>query len=405
MPEPSSLFRHGDEIDPLGHCGALPHAATWDRCFSTMWEFILGFFSSFVALLILAGATKASDADKARKGGAAVGGASDDKKTPDAAGGNDTDFGPILGEVNPLEDEYWRVLGRLQREMPDARIARLWRVRNQGLRAYYEFHKGRLAAAATNGTGGGGSPHEVEVWHGTKNADPGVVYRDRYDGFMVQFAGPGLWGRGIYFAESSLFSDAYAYKPTASNATTKDAGSNNNDDRPGGAAPDEREMFLAKLLVGNAVTLKSDTTLLAPPPDPSKPGQRYHTVKGYCHVKDTEIFSNVYAVYENGRAYPQYLLRYYKGDLDRNRTPFDTLAEAKEAGALWQFLDNNGWANYRQAHQAALEAARLAGNRTVQVQTEQWSYEVDLQDMAQVNQGHANHKRRQVRRLAFPSAP
>jgi Poly(ADP-ribose) polymerase catalytic domain/WWE domain len=301
----------------------------------------------------------------------------------------DLNSGTILVEVNPLEDEYWRVLGRLQREMPDARISRLWRIRNEPLSLYYQFHKDRLTM---NGVA---NHNEVEVWHGTRTVDPGVVYRDRQDGFMVQFAGVGTWGRGIYFAEHSNFSDAYAHNPNANPATLED--------RPA-AAPDEREMFLAKLLVGNPVELvETDKTLVAPPHDPSsKPGQRYHTAKSTCTVLDTSLVSPAYVVYENGRAYPQYLVRYYKGALDRTRTPYETLAEAKEAGALWQFLDNNGWADYRQAHQAALEAARRNGNRTLQVRTEQWNYEVDLQSMVQTNLDHANHKRRQVRRLSIP---
>jgi Poly(ADP-ribose) polymerase catalytic domain/WWE domain len=300
----------------------------------------------------------------------------------------DPDSGTILVEVNPLEDEYWRVLGRLQREMPDARISRLWRIRNEPLRLYYQFHKDRLTI---NGVA---KPNEVEVWHGTRTLDPGVVYRDRQDGFMVQFAGVGTWGRGLYFAEHSNVSDEYSHQPSASPATLED--------RPV-AASDEREMFLATLLVGNAAELvKADTTLVAPPHDPSsKPRQRCHTVKGTRTVRGGCIASPVYVVYENGRAYPRYLVRYYKGEMDRTRTPFETLAEAKEAGALWQFLGNNGWADYRQAHQAALEAARRNGTRTLQVRTERWGYEVDVQSMVQTNLDHAKHKRRQVRRLSI----
>jgi hypothetical protein len=33
-------------------------------------------------------------------------------------------------------------------------------------------------------------------------------------------------------------------------------------------------------------------------------------------------------VYENGRAYPEYLVRYYKGPRDPERTPYESLKDA-----------------------------------------------------------------------------
>ena len=196
-------------------------------------------------------------------------------------------------------------------------------------------------------------------------------------------------------------------------------------------------MFLTKLLVGNAATVDQDNSLIVPPLlDPANPGQRYNTVTGKTGG------SPVYIVYENGRAYPSYLVRYYKGPHDKKRTPFETHDEAKDAmspsstspssvgsssneddpaldlpagdgGAMdgsanaqvrvtWEFYDNGGWAPYGDAHQSELEAAHSRGDWTFAFDTGHWSYEVNFRTMDQVNLDHPSHTRRKVRRIEVP---
>jgi hypothetical protein len=78
---------------------------------------------------------------------------------------------------------------------------------------------------------------------------------------------------------------------------------------------DDREMFLTKLLVGNEIWIDRKESpskkvecrsLIVPPTNPIT-GLRYDTVTGI--TRD----SRVWIVYENGRAYPEYLVRYYRG--------------------------------------------------------------------------------------------
>lgn len=45
-----------------------------------------------------------------------------------------------------------------------------------------------------------GDHGERDVWHGTSSLDPSVIYDDQQDGFMMQFAARGFWGRGLYYA-------------------------------------------------------------------------------------------------------------------------------------------------------------------------------------------------------------
>jgi hypothetical protein len=53
-----------------------------------------------------------------------------------------------------------------------------------------------------------------------------------------------------------------------------------------------------------------------PPTDPVS-GLKYNTVTGKTRN------SQVWIVYENGRAYPDYLIRYYIGQRDPMRTPYE----------------------------------------------------------------------------------
>ena len=93
----------------------------------------------------------------------------------------------ILVEVPATDEQYWDVVDRLRETMDDAHISKLWRIQNNSLWTYYSFHTERLAM---NGT----SSNEKWVFHGTRGLDPAVIYKDQHDGFMMQFASPGLWG-------------------------------------------------------------------------------------------------------------------------------------------------------------------------------------------------------------------
>ena len=337
-----------------------------------------------------------------------------------------------LVEVFPTKDEYWEVRGLLRKSMLDAHISHLWRVQNHSLWAYYSSHKDRWTLLGTD-------HKEERVWHGTSNVDPDVIYNDPQDGFIMQMAKYGWWGRGLYFALSSLYSHSYAYRPYGNfwQATYGD--------RPEGDVFEgevkkcsiaarhegevgEREMFLVKLLVGNVIEMPRDANLSIPPHVQGTRGPRFNTVTGKA-----DDGTQVYVVYENGRAYPEYLVRYYRGSRDDIRTPYETQAEARlalgdevmavdrsasatsdgsgagdapidvETGSAdavcWEFEDNHGWDRYSDEHQTRLEAAHQRGELKVLLVTDLWEYEVDLEAGVQTNVHHEDHTQRRVRRL------
>jgi hypothetical protein len=236
--------------------------------------------------------------------------------------------------------------------------------------------------------------------------------------------------RGIYFAEKSKYSDSYSYKTPEHRFSLQNPFASSTE-RPGYKAG-EKEMFLSKLVVGNEVHMDRDKgsreaaecrALTVPPINP-KTNMKYNTVTGNTGG------SRVWIVYENGRAYPDYLVRYYRGNRDPARTPFASKKEAMkdstsatsvpdgvsddvEVGlgrgvssvSNWAYEDNTGWCSYSAGHQAAIEdmyqafKADATSSSKIHIDTGEWTYEVDVDAMVQINILHPGRRERSVRRL------
>jgi hypothetical protein len=141
-------------------------------------------------------------------------------------------------------------------------------------------------------------------------------------------------------------------------------------------------------------------------------------------------FASLLVDAENGRAYPDYLVRYYRGKRDPKRTPYkskrqamkradvdemdaDTMETGQVGGVslnldvpfTWMYLDSGGWVPYSSCHQSILENKHQVFvndnsiSSKVQIQTDEWTYEVDVKQMVQTNMGHADSRTRNVRRV------
>ena len=270
----------------------------------------------------------------------------------------------------PIESpEYWEVHDKLRKQpadnplpqgqvdqlgpdssdrtgMQDAWISTLHRVQNPQLYTYFDFQHRRLADPVRR------TPDVLDGWHGTGAFDAANIYEDKQDGFMMQFASKGQFGKGLYFAEEPGYSHFYATQPTdpAAAPTTQ----------PNDLAPDERVFMLANVLMGEVVEMDRDSSqemraacnaLVAPPfqnapgvapraggqvarctRDPQGAGlnPKFNTVQGYtqCILSAECPRSKVWIVFENGRAYPKYVIRYYRGARDPTRTHFASAADA-----------------------------------------------------------------------------
>ena len=114
------------------------------------------------------------------------------------------------------------------------------------------------------------------LFHGTKVTHPHLIYEHPV-GFSTDFSGPGMWGKGLYFAVNSSYSNHYAFN----------------------LGNGEFCMFLAQVFIGYSDVRKSDPSITGPKP-------RFHSVQGVTNG------SQVHILYENGLAYPSYLITYSK---------------------------------------------------------------------------------------------
>ncbi len=130
---------------------------------------------------------------------------------------------------------------------------------------------------------GTAKPIVMSLFHGTRDTNPSAIYNGYYEGFDMQYARDGYWGKGMYFAANANYSHDYAHAE-------------------GGMS----HIFMAKVIVGNAFDygVKTNKSLKHPPLLPGDPVKRYDSVKGRTGGSD------VYIIYDGAQAYPMYLLSY-----------------------------------------------------------------------------------------------
>ena len=190
-----------------------------------------------------------------------------------------------LFDVAQGTPEWICVAQRFQHTMPQAPITSIQRIQNTWLWERYVQHKKRLH------TKNNGVVNEMELFHGTRNNDPKLIYESE-DGFDMRYSAQGMWGMANYFAVNASYSHNYAHVNTATG---------------------KREMFLVKVLTGESYKCASDRSLRMPPPkpitaDPNNQLQfgqmKYDTVTGETNG------SQVFMAYDNEKAYPAYLIQY-----------------------------------------------------------------------------------------------
>ena len=126
---------------------------------------------------------------------------------------------------------------------------------------------------------------EKQLFHGTGQNEPKCIYSDMV-GFDMRYSKPGMWGEANYFAVNSSYSDSgYSYKIPNSHS---------------------KQIFIAKVLIGDSVKVMPNNPSLTKPPTGQKNGKSFQ----YDSVNGETGGSIVYMIYENSRAYPEYLVTY-----------------------------------------------------------------------------------------------
>ena len=182
-------------------------------------------------------------------------------------------------ELNQNSPEFKTIYNRIKETVADFEISKIERIQNKHLWKVYQrqidFFKDK-----------GVSINETSLFHGTGITSPELIY-DGEIGFQTQFASAGMWGRGIYFAVNASYSKSgYTYR--------------HNDGT--------HSLLLAKVALGDFIQQPSNSSYVLPPEKPQSSG--HLTKVRYDSIKGNTDGSDIFIIYENGRAYPEYLITF-----------------------------------------------------------------------------------------------
>ena len=186
---------------------------------------------------------------------------------------------PITETANP--HEYHRVVNKLKETLPNIQIVKIERVQNPTIWRKYVSEKGFVKDMI------GKEPMELTLFHGTRTLDPSEVYQGEI-GFDMAHSSDGMWGRGCYFAVNASYSNNYAHP------------------RP----QNYKQMLLASVIIGECESRTPDHLIKRPNVKPAELQSGKNKNERYNSIKGNTGGSDVYIVYDNGRAYPTHLITY-----------------------------------------------------------------------------------------------
>ncbi|XP_019854829.1 PREDICTED: uncharacterized protein LOC109583797 [Amphimedon queenslandica] len=170
--------------------------------------------------------------------------------------------------------EEWNFVQRKWSETMLVSLKRIERIQNKWLWRHYCLCRERIKSKNR------GMENEKWLFHGTRETRPQEVYNSE-KGCDFRFSSSGMWGNGSYFADKASYSDDYKYQSSLG-----------------------KQMFLVRVLTGDAIELQPQKLKMPPPKNPADKTVRYDSVKGF--TKKT----NIYIVYEHDKSYPAYLITY-----------------------------------------------------------------------------------------------
>lgn len=111
--------------------------------------------------------------------------------------------------------------------MPSAKIEKIERIQNRKL---WRVFRNEVEDVEDKN---GGNANLMNLFHGTSNTPPESIYMSE-EGFNLNYSRVGSWGKANYFAYKSSYSNAYSSSlPT-----------------------DQRQMFMANVIVGNTIVMQ-----------------------------------------------------------------------------------------------------------------------------------------------------
>jgi hypothetical protein len=187
-------------------------------------------------------------------------------------------------EFKSVEESFHQSMSRT-----DFKIVGLQRIQHRLLWDEYQ-HAKQIMYRKNNG-----QINERDLFHGTSSNKPENLYSSE-KGFDMRLAKEGMWGAGTYFAEKALYSDKYAYQEHF-------------------WAP--KQIFLAKVLLGISETnacKDKDRKLPELLPPAALGGVQGNVQHRYDSLNGVTRNCRVYVIFDNGHAYPYYLIDYVNLD-------------------------------------------------------------------------------------------
>ena len=182
----------------------------------------------------------------------------------------------IILQLGKSSEEYKKIEEEFLKTMYKSKILKIERVQNRHLWTVFQTEVNRLTEKS-----GGVKPDVRYLYHGTSSTAPTMIYQSE-EGFNMSFSPGGMWGRANYFAVNSAYSNQY--KSTLTDGSF--------------------QMFYARVIIGNTIKQQPKDDLVMPPLLPNSQIDRYDSIQGHTGASD------VFMVYANKKAYPEYLITY-----------------------------------------------------------------------------------------------
>ncbi|TNV84716.1 hypothetical protein FGO68_gene4511 [Halteria grandinella] len=191
----------------------------------------------------------------------------------------------IIKQVDKGSTEFKLIEEQFLKTMPNKEVQKIERIQNPKIWQKFQVETAQMEKKLK-------SKEDTQIrylYHGTSANAPINIYQSE-QGFNGYYSNDGMWGRANYFAAKASYS--HDYRHTLPNGLF--------------------QMFYARVILGKSKELASDKSLKEPPFIEGSSTVRYDSVQGF--IKNT----NVFMVYSNCKAYPEYLITYREKPQNRN---------------------------------------------------------------------------------------
>ncbi|CDW73869.1 poly adp-ribose polymerase member 14-like protein [Stylonychia lemnae] len=192
----------------------------------------------------------------------------------------------------------WNMIqNQFMQTMPNSQILKIQKIQNKKLWRTFTIHLEDI----TDKHQGKQKNYQLMLYHGTRSTTPVTIY-DSEEGFNMLYSSGGMWGQACYFAEKASYS--HDYRHTVRDGTLSSQYSSFLVNQKAANISQTFQMFFARVTVGEFKKLDPNRNIKMPPPMEWNPQLLYDSVQGEANG------STVYMIYQNKKAYPEYLITY-----------------------------------------------------------------------------------------------